>query len=229
MIKQIQLLGMTIPNYSLREELQLAQDALRDEKLRLILTVSMQSLVKASSMESPHIRECVEHADLVVVEDPEILSVSGIHSSQRIHEAEDHLFFTELLKRLQRGQQQVYLVASKHMALEKIKEILSDRYEKLHIVGEYSIEDYPDDLDRMINEINSAAPDVILSVMPTPQQEEFLVANRSKLLAKLWYGLGENYGLLIEKKGFGWRMRRLIHTGRFKMHVNHYEERGEEK
>ena len=225
MIKQIQLLGMTIPNYSLREELQLAQDALRDERLRLLLTVSMQSLIKVSNSESQQIKECVEQADLVVVEDPEILSVAGINSSQRIREAEDHLFFTELLKRLQRGQQQVYLVASKNAALEKIREILRERYEKLHIVGQYSIEDYPDDLDRMINEINSAAPDVIISVMPTPQQEEFLVANRSKLLAKLWYGLGENYGLLMEKKGFGWRMKRLIHFGRFKMHVNHYEER----
>ena len=225
MIKQIQLLGMTIPNYSMREELQLAQDALKDEKLRLILTVSMQSLVKVSGCESQQVKECVEQADLVVVEDPEILSVAGINSSQRTHEAQDHLFFTELLKRLQRGQQQVYLVASKNAALEKIQEILSERYEKLNIVGQYSIEDYPDDLDRMINEINSAAPDVIISVMPTPQQEEFLVANRSKLMAKLWYGLGENYGLLMEKKGFGWRMRRLIHFGRFKMHVNHYEER----
>lgn len=228
MIKQIQLLGMTIPNYSLREELQLAQEALKDAKLRLLLTVSMQSLIKVSSIGSQQIKECVEQADLVVVEDPEILSVAGINSSQRIHEAEDHLFFTELMKRLQRGQQQVYLVAAKHVALQKIKEILSDRYEKLRIVGEYSIEDYPDDLDRMINEINSAAPDVIISVMPTPQQEQFLVENRSKLMAKLWYGLGENYGLLMEKKGFGWRMRRLIHFGRFKMHVNQYEE-GEEK
>ena len=187
----------------------------------------MQSLVKAGSSESQQIKECVEQADLVVVEDPEILSVAGIHSSQRIHEAEDHLFFTELLKRLQRGQQQIYLVASKNAALEKIREILADRYEKLHIVGQYSIEDYPEDLDRMINEINSAAPDVIISVMPTPQQEEFLVANRSKLMAKLWYGLGENYGLLMEKKGFRWRMRRLIHFGRFKMHVNQYEEKGD--
>ena len=224
MIKQIQLLGMTIPNYSLREELQLAQQALGDAGLRVFLTVSMQSLVKVSNSESRQIRECVEQADLVVVEDPEILSVAGINSSQRIHEAEDHLFFTELLKRLQRGQQQIYLVASKDAALEKIKEILADRYEKLNIVGQYSIEDYPDDLDRMTNEINSAAPDVIISVMPTPEQEQFLVDNRSKLMAKMWYGLGENYSLLMEKKGFGWRMKRLIHFGRFKMHVNHYEE-----
>lgn len=222
MIKQIQLLGMTFSNYSLREELQLAQEAVGKETLQLFLTVSMQSLMKIGSSESESVRECVEHADLVVIDDPEILSVAGINSTQRIREAADHLFFVELIKRLQRGQYQVYLVASKNAALEKIKEILADRYEKLAIVGEYSIEDYPEDLDRMVNDINSAAPDVILSVMPTPQQEEFLVANRSKLSAKLWYGLGENYSLLMEKKGLGWRMKRLIHFGRFKMHVNQY-------
>ena len=224
MIKQIQILGMTFPNYSLRDELQLAQEALRSERLCMFLTMSMQSLMKVSSSDSEEEKSFVEQADLIVVEDPEILSVAGITSNQRIREASDHLFFAELMKRLQRGQQQIYLVASKNAALEKIKEILGERYEKLHIVGQYSIEEYPEDLDRMINEINSAAPDVILSVMPTPGQEEFLMKNRSKLLAKLWYGLGENYSLLLEKKGFGWKMKRLIHLGRFKMHVNQYDE-----
>lgn len=226
MIKQIQLLGMTFPNYSLRDELQLAQEALHSERLCMFLTMSMQSLMKVNSSGSEEEKTFVEQADLIVVEDPEILSVAGITSNQRIREASDHLFFTELMKRLQRGQKQIYLVAGRNAALDKIKEILEDQYEKLRIVGQYSIEEYPDDLDRMINEINSAAPDVILSVMPTPQQEEFLMKNRSKLLAKLWYGLGENYGLLMEKKGFGWRMKRLIHFGRFKMHVNQYDDEG---
>lgn len=229
MIKQIQLLGMTFPNYSLRDELQLAQEALHSERLCMFLTMSMQSLMKVSSSGSEEEKSFVEQADLIVVEDPEILSVAGITSNQRIREASDHLFFTELMKRLQRGQQQVYLVAAKNAALDKIKEILAQRYEKLQIVGQYSIEEYPDDLDRMINEINSAAPDIILSVMPTPQQEEFLMKNRSKLLAKLWYGLGENYGLLMEKKGFSWRMKRLIHFGRFKLHVNQYDDHEEGK
>ena len=206
------------------EALQLAQEALRSERLCMFLTMSMQSLMKVSSSGSEEEKSFVEQADLIVVEDPEILSVAGITSNQRIREASDHLFFAELMKRLQRGQQQIYLVASKNAALEKIKEILGERYEKLHIVGQYSIEEYPEDLDRMINEINSAAPDVILSVMPTPGQEKFLMKNRSKLLAKLWYGLGENYSLLLEKKGFGWKMKRLIHLGRFKMHVNQYDE-----
>jgi N-acetylglucosaminyldiphosphoundecaprenol N-acetyl-beta-D-mannosaminyltransferase len=228
MRKEIQLLGMTFANYSLREELMIAQEALKDERLHLFLTVSMQSLIQLNNSESEQVKGCVEQADLVLVEDPEILSVAGITASQRIHEAEEHLFFTEMMKRLVRGQQQVYLLASQNAALEKIKEMLGERYEKLRIVGQYSIEDYPEDLDRMINEINSAAPDVVLSVMSVPEQEEFLAENRSKILAKLWYGVGENFLLPTQKKGLGWRMRHLIRFGRFKRHVNQYEDNGEE-
>lgn len=228
MIKQIQLLGMTFSNYSLRDELQLAQEALHSERLCVFLTMSMQSLMHISSNPSDEEKLFLQQADLIVVEDPEILSVAGIASSQRIREASDHLFFHEFAKRLQRGQQQVYLVASKTQTLEKMKKLLAQRYEKLRIVGEYSIETYPDDLDRMINEINSAAPDVILSVMPTAEQDEFLMQNRSKLLAKLWYGLGEGFDLLVKKKGFGWRVKRLIHFGKFKLHVNQYDDKGNE-
>lgn len=60
MIKQIQILGMTFPNYSLRDELQLAQEALRSERLCMFLTMSMQSLMKVSSSGSRF--GCVYHA-----------------------------------------------------------------------------------------------------------------------------------------------------------------------
>lgn len=225
MKKQIELLGMSFPNYSLREEVLLAQEALKDNRLQLFLTVSMHSLMKASSQDV--VKYCVENASLVIIDDPEILKVAGINSSQRVREAEDHLFFAEFLKRLVRGHNSVFLVASKDAALEKIEEILSEQYENLDIVGEYSIEQYPDDLDRMINDINGCAPDVIISVMPTPQQEEFLQNNHNKLDAKVWFGLGMHYSLLNEKHGFAWRMKRLIHFGRFKMHVNQYEDKEE--
>jgi N-acetylglucosaminyldiphosphoundecaprenol N-acetyl-beta-D-mannosaminyltransferase len=228
MKKEIQLLGMTFSNYSLREELMIAQEALKDERLHMFLTVSMQSLVRLNGSGSEQAKSCVEQADLILVGDPEILSVAGITASQRIHEAREHLFFVEFLKRLVRGQQQVYLLASTTAALEKLKEMLAERYEKLQIVGEYSIEDYPEDLDRLINEINIAAPDVVLSVMPAPDQEEFLAENRSKLLAKLWYGLGDNFLLPTGKKGVRWHMRHLIHFSRFKLHVNQYDESDEE-
>lgn len=222
MVKHLQLLGMNIANDSLREQLMYAQDALKDNRFHLFLTVSMHSLMAISSSEAG--KQCVEQADLVIIDDQEILSVAGIVSAPRIREAAEHLFFEEFMKRVQRTGHTVYLAAARDAALDKMKEILNARYEKLQIVGEYSIERYPDDLDRMINEINSAAPDVILSVMPSPVQEEFLTGNRGKLLTKIWYGLGENYSLLVKRKGIGWRMKRLMHLERFKMHVNQYEE-----
>ncbi len=224
MIKQIQLLGMTFPNYSLRDELQLAQELLASEKLAIFFTVSMQSLMRVSGSDEE--KAFVEQANLLIIEDPEILDVAGIATGQRLREAAEHLFFREFMKRLQRTEARVYLVAAKDATLEQMKGVLTEHCEKLRIEGEYSCEAYPDDHDRLINEINSVAPDVILSVLPTPMQEEFLIKNRNKLLARVWYSLGENYSLLTENKGFRFRMQRMIHIGRFKRHVNRYDEQG---
>lgn len=42
----------------------------------------------------------------------------------------------------------------------------------------------------MVNEINALTPDMILSVLPSPDQEHFLMENCEKLSAGLWYGIG---------------------------------------
>ena len=50
----------------------------------------------------------------------------------------------------------------------------------------------------MINEINVLTPAVLLSVLPNPLQEHFLMENRNKLSVNLWYGLGSLTGLKVE-------------------------------
>ena len=42
----------------------------------------------------------------------------------------------------------------------------------------------------VINNINLLAPDIIVSVLPSPKQEYFLLQNKVKLSARLWYGVG---------------------------------------
>ena len=222
MVKHIELMGMEIPNYSLREEITCVEEALKNTELNIFLTVSMEYLVLAGH-ENP-VKDSIRQAKLLIIDDKEILSVAGIHSSQRIHEASEHVFFTEMMKRLVRSQREVFLVADTKEELNKARDILEGQFDRLRITGQYALEDHPDDYDHMINEMNGCAPDVILSIMDSPEQERFLMEHKGKIGAKIWYGLGMHYQQLIERKGFGWKLRKLIHFGRFKMHVNHYQE-----
>lgn len=46
------------------------------------------------------------------------------------------------------------------------------------------------DLEAVINDMNATTPDVIISVLPSPMQEQFLFEHRDKMNANIWYGIG---------------------------------------
>ena len=60
--------------------------------------------------------------------------------------------------------------------------------------------------EEIINEINSLEPDCILSVLPSPKQEEFIKDNKSYINARVWMGCGEVFGVVSSKS----RKRNLL-------------------
>ena len=92
----------------------------------------------------------------------------------------------------------VYLLGDDSLKLDALQGFLRENYSRIQVVGSYALADCLGDYDTVINEINIVEPDVLISVVSTPEQEYFLKANKEKLNVKIWYGLGENY---VSKKG----------------------------
>ena len=93
---------------------------------------------------------------------------------------------------------------------------------KLVLAGAAATENCVGDLEGVINEMNAATPDVIISIIPSPGQEHFLVEHRDKINANLWYGIGgfEVHRKRSRIKGFFWN---LIHRVRLKNSIEKYE------
>ena len=77
------------------------------------------------------------------------------------------------------------------------------------IAGSYVADNSSGDPEVIVNEINSVMPDVVLSMMDQPFQEEFLYEQKPKIGAKLWFGLVPE-GILGPEKGKGGWIKRLI-------------------
>lgn len=68
----------------------------------------------------------------------------------------------------------------------------------------------------------------MISVIPSPQQEEFLMNYKSKMSAKVWYGIGEVTGLYSDtflKKIF----RKIFHKHVLLKRIEQYENEDEER
>lgn len=204
MIEKIEIAGIRLDNYTVREALELIEGYWDNTVMNTVEAISMKLLMAAR--EDEQLRQSVESFDLGILDDRELLRAAGITSPQRIRETEEHQFLGEFMKRLERDSRTVCLVGSTTEQVDALKEFLLEYYEGVKVVGIQALEVCQGDVDRLVNEINTVSPDVVLSVLPTPRQEYFLMENRSRMNASIWYGLGQDYAVA----GSSFPLKRLI-------------------
>ena len=143
---------------------------------------------------------------------------------QRRHEIEDHDFFYEFFKRLERNDKKIFVIAESQKAVDEAEEFLLGLFDRARISGKGVLDDSPGCSENLVNEINIVSPDVIASFLPSPSQENFLLHNREKLLMNLWYGIGNNK-FMGKKHGFIGKIRKMLDVKRLTHLINTYEHR----
>lgn len=183
-MQKINMLGMNLTDYSLREAIGITDRFLGSGGLNTILFVSAKILVGAGISEEQ--KEWIKAADLIVWSDAEIVRQAGISAKDRIHEVEDQEYLKEVLKRLKRGKKPIYLLARSEEELEKLEYDLRSFREELDIVGKGIAGDAPAQWDNEANRINALAPVAIISRMPFEEQAEIVKEMKNFLNAEIW-------------------------------------------
>ncbi len=224
MIKKIDIMGILLDDYTVREALHQIESFSDDNVLRSIESISMQMLMEAEQDEE--LRNAISSLDLAIVGQKEILEVAGVGTMQRIKETEENDFFYEFLKRLERNHKRLFLLGETEEKNNRIKEKLIEQYSQLSIVGEYALENCIGDQAAVINEMNAATPDLVLSVLPSPTQEHFFWEHKDKINARIWYGVGDVE--IDGRTGVKKMVTSLLHRGRLKSSIEKYEKKKEE-
>lgn len=220
MLKKIDILGIEVDNYTVREAMMQVENYLDNTVMNTIETIDMKMLELAGRDET--VRACMEQLDLAVIGEKEILIAADVHSSQRISETINHDFFREFIKRIIRNHKRVFLLAETIAQEEQLEHFLVGKYEQIEVAGHCAIEEKSNDFESVVNEINSASADVIFSILPSPLQEQFLTENKSKLDAKIWYGLSSDYTPRSRISRISQIAGRLIHKKKLQSKLHKY-------
>ena len=226
MVKKLDILGISLDNYTVREAMLRIEACWNNTIMSTVETISMDTLVKAQADEL--VKNCIENLDLAIICDKEILKAAGIVSSQRMKETVENEFPKEFLRRAARNKRTAYLLGESGEQVGLLQGYLNENYERIKIAGVYALSECDGDYDTVINEINIATPDVILSVLSTPTQEYFLKEHKEKLNAKIWYGLGTNYTGRQGKSEVAGFAKRLIQKGILHTHLLRYKKNDSE-
>lgn len=222
MIKKIDILGVRLDNYTVREAIMQVETYLTNDVLNTIESISMQMLMDSEN--DLVLKEVIDSLDLAVLGEKEIMQAAGIESMQRIKETEENDFFFEFFKRIERNKKSIFLLGETEESIHQMKEQLQQQFPKMVVAGEYAVEKCVGNLETVINEMNATTPDVIVSILPSPMQEHFFWEHKEKMCANIWYGIG-NLGMKRKQYGFLERIRSVIRRGRLKNSMNKYKKK----
>ncbi len=178
-------------NYSVRESMLMLEKALSTRMFTIVEEVNMNMLLLAK--ENEIVREAIETVDMAVISDVEILKAVEEPSLQRRHETEEKAFFVQLMKRLERNKKSIFLLGETEKEIEIAAEYIGEEFPHIRILGRQALESTSGATEGIVNDMNMIVPDAIISVLPTPLQEEFLMEHRGMISTNLWYGIGQGH------------------------------------
>ena len=195
MESKIQILDVELDKLCAKEVMKRAVQYMSSESINTIEIMTMDMMLR--SQETPKWDEAVKKLDLVIPGEVEILEAAEIMDKSMIRDVSNQIFLKMFLRYLQRNKKRIFLVAPSRSALVELESAITLYDRHLILVGHGILSKDGKSNENVINEINGAEVDCILSILPSPEQELFIQENSALLNARIWFGCGdvlkENY------------------------------------
>lgn len=223
-MKEMNILGVSITEYSLKESLKLTDIYLENGAMNTVLFVSAKMLLAAG--ENPELKEWIESMDMTVCAETDILRAADMATMSRVREIENNTYLKEMVRRLFKAGKSVYLLTEKEEDMVKLKEQLRKAGPALKIVAENNLEAVEENVENLVNHMNDIAADVIISMIPFPKQEMIIAQNKNYINSEVWFAFLMPDGS-YKTKGhtrFWNRVMQSLHFNKFKKKVINYKE-----
>ncbi len=226
-MNQINVLGIDLNNYSLKESLVLTEKYLQEGPLRTILYVDAKMLMLAGQDET--YKECLSKCDLTIINDEGILQALPKVNDSKIEDIKESKYTRIMLKKLVYGHKRIGLLADNIDNLNTLADNLLNYRDDLNIVSKVSMDTLEDSTERMLNQVNDVIPDVIISQMEPTRQASLMEESRNMMNCKLWIGLPEKMVLLKEKEPLRTKIWSKLFHRFFRKEVRRYETQKKEE
>ena len=171
------------------EAASIAESFLKENILHVIGEITARTLSAARNDET--VKRHLGQLDLTVMGEVGVLRAADADTPTLVQEVKNRTFFHTFFESLEKGSRNLYLLSDDREKLELLKVYLDETFPELKRIGEGVLAEQVDDADTIVNEINAAAPDVVLSVISSPAAEHFFEEESRKLGIRLWYEMGD--------------------------------------
>lgn len=181
-MKEIDVLGVTIKDYPLKELLMHASDYLSAPGLQTMSWLSANVLLSVT--EDLIQRDWVDELDLMICDQAGILK-SGRAASQLHKDGKSEDFTANYLKYLGSTGSTIAIVCDNEARIESFSRYINDYSDRLKIVDTVMISDI-DKMDDLFNRLNQVSPRVVFTCVPWTMQGPILEMARRMSNSSFW-------------------------------------------
>ena len=201
MNEKIQVLGLGIDNLTAKDAVKRVVSYMETEPVSVVEMVTMNTLGKFQQDETA--KELFEHFDIALASDKGILEAAGVLDERRLKEVDELLFIKMVMRFLHKNSSRVFLLAEDAADLQKLEMYMQQDYFNVQVIGVATMEENAASDDMLLNLVNGAEAECILSALPSPVEEQFIFRNQALVNARVWLGFGNLLDeLKKEKTGF---------------------------
>ena len=219
-MKKVSVLGIHLWDVSVRESIRTMGHYFVNHKINVIYFLTTEALLEASA--NDEMRNYIESMDMTIPMTTDILSAAKVTNRYRIKEVENRQFSKEMLEKLEREQATILLLSETKEQMEELHLKLSSR-KRLRIVKSVVMEELTGGFDQAINEINQESPQVLISQLEMPRQEQFIYENRKRVNIKIWIAFPSGFTEKSEESVKQGKLRTLVARTLFKRIVSKYD------
>ncbi len=163
-----------------------------------IITVNLQHLQRCEN--DPEYRELVEAADLVVADGMPLVwagSLQGTPVPQRVAGSD---LISSLTRAAAYHKRSIFFLGGAVDSAELAASTLQARFPALQVAGTYSpdlgFETDPAQIERIVELLEAAAPDIIYVALGSPKQERLIRELRDRFPSAWWIGVGISFSFV---------------------------------
>jgi N-acetylglucosaminyldiphosphoundecaprenol N-acetyl-beta-D-mannosaminyltransferase len=191
-LSRIKFLNTQVDNLSMIDALNKANELINNGKCNYVVTPNVDHIVNLER--DYEFNKIYEKADLILTDGMPLIWISKVMANPIKEKISGSDFFPNLCKMCAEKGYSVFLLGAAEGVAGRAAKNLTAKYPGLNVVGTYSpsygFEKKIDEIQKIIDNINQAKPDVLAVGVGSPKQEKFISNYLQELNVPLSLGIG---------------------------------------
>lgn len=191
-MSRIKFLNTEVDNLTMDEAIERIEQLILEKKPSYVVTPNVDHIVKLEDDEE--FQNVYKEADLILTDGMPLIWISNFKRIKIKEKLSGSDLFPKVCDLASKKGYKVFLLGAAEGVAAKAAENLKDKYDGLNVVGTYSpsygFEKNKEEIEKIIEMINTVKPDVLAVGLGAPKQEKFLYNYKNRLNVPVSLAIG---------------------------------------